>query len=79
MKKYFDIVETVKYSHRIEIEINELKEDDFEEFAEEIANDMEKKIYNSKEEILSEFVSAFNEDSVNFTEDGSPNVEFEAY
>lgn len=79
MKKYFDIVETVKYSHRIEIEIDESQEEDFEEFAEETANAIEQGCYESKEEILSEFRASFNEDKIEFIEDGSPKVEFEAY
>jgi len=79
MKKYFDIQETVKYNHRIEIEIDESQENFYEDFAEEIAEDMESGVYESKEQILDEFVTAYGTDSINFTEDGSPDVEYESY
>lgn len=78
MKKYFDIIETVKYSHRVEIEIEESLEDDYEEFAEETACEMERGCYGSKEEIFNEFIKAFGEEKVNTTIDGSPRTEFEA-
>lgn len=78
MKKYFDVVETIKYSHRIEIEVDEKNVDDFDEFAEQTAEEMENRCYDSKEEIFNEFIEAFGEEKVNTTIDGSPRTEFEA-
>lgn len=78
MKKYFDVVETVKYSHRIEIEVDENNEDDFDDFAEQVAEEMENRCYDSKEEIFQEFIEAFGEEKINTTIDGSPSLEFEA-
>ena len=79
MKKYFDIQETVKYNHRIEIEVDESQEELFEEFAEDIARDMESGVYDCKEQILDEFLVGYGKEAVEFTEDGSPLVEYESY
>lgn len=78
MKKYFDIIETIKYSHRIEIEIEESQEDAYKEFAEDTECEMERGGYDSKEEIFNVFIEAFGEEKVNTTIDGSPRTEFES-
>lgn len=79
MKKYFDIVEKLEFSHRIEIEIDESKEDEYEDFAEQVAEDMDSRGFDTKEDILKAFTDEFGEDSIEFSEDDSPSVEFQAY
>jgi hypothetical protein len=79
MKKYFYIQETVKYNHRIEIEIDESQEEHFEEYAEQVAEDVNSNGFDSKESIFNTFADEFGDDSVNFVEDGLPDVEYESY
>ena len=79
MKKYFEVVETVRYSHRIVIEIKESQDDEFEDFAERVAEYMNDRRYTSTDEIISEFAEEFGDDSIEFIEDGSPETEMEAY
>ena len=76
MKKYFDVIEVVKYQHRIELDIDESMEDIYEDLADQVADYMLHGVYETKEDILSEFVSEFGE-AVTFIEDGSPDGSFD--
>ena len=77
VKKTFDFGEQVKYIHSIEFEIDE---DDVE--AECAIDDIVDRIdvgeYDSTDEIVHDFRKAFGE-SVEYIEDGSPDVEFVVY
>lgn len=78
MKKIFDFEETVKYMHSIEVDIDEEQEDEFEDFADTIACDIEENGDSiDRHWIASAFIKEFGEDKVKFSEDGSPTVEFE--
>jgi hypothetical protein len=79
MKKYFDIQETVKYNHRIEIEIDESQEEQYDDFDEQVAEDVNSNGFDSRESIIGAFIDEFGDAAVNFVEDGSPDVEYESY
>ena len=82
MKKEFELVEQVTFRHTIEVDIDDELEEEFEEFADEIAEKIEDGdggMKYSREDIVSEFVRKFGEEKVTFKEDGSPEVEWEAF
>ena len=79
MKKVtFDFQEKVTYGHSIEIEIPDDEEDDFEFFADNVVDEIEEDSQMfDKDYIISKFSQKYGRDKVTFTEDGSPEVEFE--
>ena len=79
MKKIFDFEETVKYMHSIEVDIDESQDEEFEDFADAIAERIEEcgESY-SRDDIAHAFNKEFGADKVKFNEDGSPRVEYEA-
>ena len=56
MKKIFDFEETVKYMHSIEVDIDEEQEDEFEDFADTIACDIEENGDSNFSEWLNGFI-----------------------
>lgn len=79
MKMIFEFQETVTYTHSIEVEIPEEKEEEYEEFADGVADKMASGGYGcDRDRIISDFNKKFGRESVDFCEDGSPDVEFEA-
>lgn len=79
MKKTFEFQETVTYNHKIEVEIDAAQEEYFEEFADEMADRIDSDNGNiSRDDIEDSFWKRFG-DNVTFVEDGSPDVEYEAY
>lgn len=78
MKMTFEFSETVKYIHRIEVEISEGEEEEYEETAYVAADEIEKGSHScDKDEIISRFNRKFGRNNVNFCEDRSPKTEFE--
>ena len=79
MKMIFEFQETVTYTHSIEVEIPEEKEEEYEEFADGVADKMARGGYGcDRDRIISDFNKKFDREEVEFCEDGSPDVEFEA-
>lgn len=79
MKMTFEFVETVTYTHRIEVEIPDEKEEEYEEFADGVADKMTGGGYGcDRDRIVSDFNKKFGHDKVDFCEDGSPDTEFDA-
>lgn len=78
MKKTFEFQETVTYIHEIEVEVDEEREEDFEVFADEVADRVNNDNgYNiNKDDIVDDFIKRYGDRAV-FIEDGSPDVELE--
>lgn len=79
MIKYFEFQEHVTFTHKIAVEVDESNEDDFDEFTDNLADEMDDESFESKDDVLYEFIKEFGDSVVNFIEDGSPNVELEAF
>lgn len=80
MKKVvFEFQETVTYMHSIEVEIEESQEDRFEVFADDVAEKIEESPESyGRDDVVHMFNKEFGADNVEFCEDGSPSVEYEA-
>lgn len=80
MRKVFEFEETVKYIHSIEIDIADSREEEYEKFADVIAEDLENKLHINinKYDIIDSFNRKFGKYFVNFDEDGSPLVSYKA-
>lgn len=76
----FEFNEKVIYKHRIEVEIEEDEEDAFEDYADSVAQKIEDypEEYD-REDIIRKFSKMFGDENVTFHEDGSPDVEYEAW
>ena len=73
----FDFAEKIEFLHCIEV--NTDNEDLFEEVANDIAEKLDAGDIRDKEEVVRLFEETFGADNVNFIEDGSGDIEFEAY
>ena len=74
MRKVFEFEEKLTYLHSIEVNIEEGKEEEYEDFTNSINN-----INDDKSQIIDAFKYEFGKDNVDFVEDGSPSVEYECY
>lgn len=80
MKKTIEIVEAVTYRHSIEVEIDDSQEEEFEEFADDVAEKIEEESMKySRDDVVSMFNRKYGSDKVTFEEDGSPEVEYEVF
>ena len=79
MKKIFEFQETVTYMHSVEVEIEESQEQDFEDFADEIADKFQKQKIYDHDNVMHAFNRKYGANNVTFCEDGSPDIEFEAF
>lgn len=73
----FDFAERIEFLHCIEV--NTDNEDLFEEIANDIAEKLDNGDIEDKKEVVRIFEKTFGEENVKFIEDGSGDVEFEAY
>lgn len=73
----FDFAERIEFLHCIEV--NTDNEDLFEEIANDIAEKLDDGYIEDKKEVVRIFEKTFGEENVKFIEDGSGDVEFEAY
>lgn len=73
----FDFAERIEFLHCIEV--NTDNEDLFEEIANDIAEKLDDGDIEDKKEVVRIFEKTFGEENVKFIEDGSGDVEFEAY
>ena len=73
----FDFAERIEFLHCIEV--NTDNEDLFEEIANDIAEKLDDGDIEDKKEVFRIFEKTFGEENVKFIEDGSGDVEFEAY
>ncbi len=80
MKQIVEVVEQVTYRHTIEVEIADEQEEEFEDFACDVAEKIEDGdggMKYSREDVVAEFTKKYGSDKVTFEEDGSPEVEWE--
>lgn len=73
----FDFAEKIEFLHCIEV--NTDNEDLFEEVTNDIAEKLDAGDIKDKEEVVRLFEETFGADNVKFIEDGSGDIEFEAY
>lgn len=73
----FDFAEKIEFLHCIEV--NTDNEDLFEEVTNDIAEELDAGDIKDKEEVVRLFEETFGADNVKFIEDGSGDIEFEAY
>lgn len=73
----FDFAEKIEFLHCIEVKT------DNEDLLEDVANDVAERLdigeIEDKKEVIRIFEETFGADNVNFIEDGSGDIEFEAY
>lgn len=79
MKKIFEFQEIIKYNHKILVDIPDECEDTFDDFADYMASEIEDDYSYDRWNIVQEFAEKFGKDSIEFVEDGSPSVDYEAY
>ncbi len=79
MKKTFDFQQKITFSHSIEIEVDDNCEEDYEEFTEDLATEMENTYDLDKHGIVERFIDAYGKENVTFIEDGSGEEEFECW
>ena len=80
MKKSFSFEETVTYVHQIDVEVDEQRLDEFERFADEMAENVDAVgVESDKRGIVNRFAQKFGADNVTFIEDGSPAVEYSVF
>lgn len=73
----FDFAEKIKFLHCIEVDTD--NEDLFLEVADDIGEKLDCGDIEDKEEVVRLFEKTFGADNVKFIEDGSGDIEFEAY
>lgn len=80
MKKTFEFVEKVTYTHTVEVELSPEQEDDYELYADILADEIEEDGESyQREDIARKFAKRYGDDKVTFCVDGSPSIEFETY
>lgn len=80
MKKTFEFVEKLIYTHTVEVEISPEQEDDYELYADLLADEIEEDGESyQREDIARWFAKRYGDDKVTFCVDGSPSIEFETY
>lgn len=73
----FDFAEKIELLHCVEV--NTDNEDLFEEVADDVAEKIDAGDIEDKKEVVRIFEETFGADNVKFIEDGSGDIEFEAY
>lgn len=73
----FDFAEKIEFLHCVEV--NTDNEDLFEEVADDVAEKIDAGDIEDKKEVVRIFEETFGGDNVKFIEDGSGDIEFEAY
>lgn len=73
----FDFAEKIEFLHCVEV--NTDNEDLFEEVADDVAEKIDAGDIEDKKEVARIFEETFGADNVKFIEDGSGDIEFEAY
>ena len=73
----FDFAEKIEFLHCVEV--NTDNEDLFEEVADDVAEKLDAGDIEDKKEVVRIFEETFGADNVKFIEDGSGDIEFEAY
>lgn len=80
MKKIFEFGEILTHVHNIEVDVRDEQDQEFEDFADEVAEKIEEDSTKySREDIVNMFNQKYGSDNVVFCEDGSPEVEYEGY